>query len=83
MKVDERATKVARVKHAVGLRKLDELFLFTPAKAPFVPQTGRAVGVSRADRLPWRTWLDAQSPGRVRRRRLRALARRSRKRNRR
>jgi hypothetical protein len=81
--VDERATKVARAKHYIGVQRLNKLFLFSPAAAPFIPQTGRQVGISRGDRLLWRTFLDAQSPGRIRRRRRRRLARQSRKRNRR
>lgn len=83
MKVDEAATKHARRRHETGVRTLDELFGFTPATAPFVPQTGRAVGVSRADRLLWRTWRDSLLPRRVAARKRRKAARASRKRNRR
>lgn len=80
--VDKRATKAARDRQAAGFKALDEFFAYTPAKAPFNPQTGRAISADPKIRLRWRQWRDSTFPARVRRRRRRKLARASRKANR-
>ena len=73
MKVDERATKAARQRHARGMRVLDALFGFAPAKAPLNAMTGRAIPEKKAKRI-YRAWRDETFPARVKRRRRRKLA---------
>jgi hypothetical protein len=82
MRIDKKATKAARERHAEGIKELDKLFRINPSLIPFNLQTGRSVGVTKIDRLRWRQWRDLTFPARVRRRRRRKAARASTRRNR-
>lgn len=80
-KINEKATKAAQAKQALGIQRLNEYFDYTPAKAPLNHFTGR-VDPDRKVRRIWREWRDSTFPARVRRRKRRKMARVSRKANR-
>ena len=81
MIIDQQATKQARKAHEKGIERLNELFAFVPSEIPFVPQTGRAGGVTAEERLVWRRWRRS-NPEYVKRRRARKRRHESRRRNR-
>lgn len=83
MKIDKKATEAARARHREGEKRLQELFRFTPAHTPFVPQNGRPISSEKKVRRIWRSWRDSMVPKRAAARAKRKTARASRKRNRR